>query len=302
MADVQGSLYSWSATAASNKPADTDAVGTGLGANIRELQKVIRQDLANAATDLASASTCDIGGVASNYVNITGTTPITSFGTVSAGIWKFVKFAGALTLTHNSTSLILPGGTSILTVAGDTAIAVSEGSGNWRVLVYTSVGGGSSPAGAVMDYAGSSAPSGWLLCYGQAVSRTTYAGLYAAISTTYGTGDGSTTFNLPDCRGRVSAGKDDMGGTSANRLTNQSGGLNGDTLGATGGAETHTLVTSEIPAHTHEIRHATDGAGSSDYLSGGGSNNAGVNTGSTGGGGAHNNVQPTIIFNKIIKT
>ncbi len=158
------------------------------------------------------------------------------------------------------------------------------------------------PSGSVIQFAGSTAPSGWLLCYGQAISRTTYADLFTAISTTYGTGDGSTTFNLPDYRGRVLAGKDDMGGTSANRLTNQSGGLNGDTLGATGGSETHTLTTAEMPAHVHNIRHATDGAGGSQYLSGGGSNNAGVDTSSTGGGGAHNNVQPTIIANFIIKT
>ena len=77
---------------------------------------------------------------------------------------------------------------------------------------------GGVPTGSMMAYAGSSAPSGWLLCAGQAVSRTTYAALFSAISTAYGTGDGTTTFNLPDLRGRIPAGKDDMGGTAANRL------------------------------------------------------------------------------------
>ncbi|HWP27634.1 MAG TPA: phage tail protein [Xanthobacteraceae bacterium] len=90
------------------------------------------------------------------------------------------------------------------------------------------------PPGVVMPYAGTSEPSGWLFCYGQAVSRTTYAALFSAIGTTYGAGDGSTTFNLPDLRGRTVAGKDNMGGTSADRLTNQSGGLDGDVLGASG--------------------------------------------------------------------
>jgi microcystin-dependent protein len=161
---------------------------------------------------------------------------------------------------------------------------------------------GSVPIGAVSDYAGSSAPTGWLLCYGQAVSRTTYASLFTAISTTYGTGDGSTTFNLPDCRGRVSAGKDDMGGTSANRLTDQTGGVDGDTLGDVGGAETHTLTEAQMPAHDHGLTSPATpqpnnaASGSSVGSATGGSGT----TQETGSGAAHNNVQPTIIFNKII--
>src|SRR5690606_13639822 len=106
--------------------------------------------------------------------------------------------------------------------------------------IPTTVSGFLVPTGAVVPFAGSTAPSGWLLCDGSAVSRTTYSDLFSAISTTYGAGDESTTFNVPDLRGRVVAGKDDMGGTSANRLTDQSGGLDGDTLGDTGGAETVT--------------------------------------------------------------
>ena len=77
---------------------------------------------------------------------------------------------------------------------------------------------GGVPTGVVQPFAGSTSPTGWLLCYGQAVSRSTYADLFGAIGTTYGAGDGTTTFNLPDLRGRVVAGEDDMGGTAANRL------------------------------------------------------------------------------------
>jgi microcystin-dependent protein len=106
------------------------------------------------------------------------------------------------------------------------------------------------PLGMVLPYAGLTEPSGYLFCYGQAVSRTTYAALYAIVADTYGAGDGSTTFNLPDLRGRTVAGQDDMGGSSANRLTNADDGLNGDTLGASGGGETQTLATANLPAYT----------------------------------------------------
>jgi microcystin-dependent protein len=152
------------------------------------------------------------------------------------------------------------------------------------------------PIGAVTAYAGSSAPTGWLLCYGQAVSRTTYADLFAVVSTTYGVGDGSTTFNLPDLRGRAVAGKDDMGGSSANRLTNQSGGLNGDTLGATGGAETATNPVT--------LTGSTAANGTGQSVTTGGATAAGLShshtvtlTGTTDAG---NNVQPTLILNYII--
>lgn len=179
-------------------------------------------------------------------------------------------------------------------------------------------GGSLLPLGVVLPYAGSSAPTNWLFCYGQEISRTTYATLFAIIGTTYGAGDASTTFNLPDLRGRVVAGQDDMGGTSANRLTDQSGGLDGDVLGDTGGAETHTLVTAELPAHTHDSGTLTQAGGTVWTGGGDGANvsagsgatprnatetsiNITGSTGSTGSDTAHNNVQPTIILNYIIR-
>ena len=179
------------------------------------------------------------------------------------------------------------------------------------------------PSGVLMPYGGSSAPTGFLLCDGSAVSRSTYADLFSAIGTTYGSGNGSTTFNIPDLRGRVIAGQDDMGGSSANRLTNQSGGLNGDTLGATGGAETHTLTTAQLASHTHSFSDTdtvSNVAIPRTFISGSTSNSVNADgsavrvddgsitvsisgtTGSAGSGSAHNNVQPTIILNYIIKT
>lgn len=84
---------------------------------------------------VASAATCDIGAVQAGKVEISGTTTITSFGTAKNRL-KFGRFSGALTLTYNATSLILPGGASITTAAGDTFIAMSDNSGNWRVHDY----------------------------------------------------------------------------------------------------------------------------------------------------------------------
>lgn len=86
--------------------------------------------------DIASATTTDIGAATGNFVHITGTTTITGLGTIAAGAIRVVRFAGVLTLTHNATSLILPTGANITTAAGDTAIFISEGSGNWRCVNY----------------------------------------------------------------------------------------------------------------------------------------------------------------------
>lgn len=156
--------------------------------------------------------------------------------------------------------------------------------------------------GAILPFGNSSIPSGFLLCDGSAVSRTTYSDLFTAISTTYGSGDGSTTFNLPDLRGRVPAGKDDMGGTPANRLTS-SGAVDGTGLGNNGGGESHTLTTDELASHSHRYGH-TNASGSTGS---GGNRDAypislPYNTENTGGGSGHNNVQPTIIINYGIKT
>jgi microcystin-dependent protein len=155
------------------------------------------------------------------------------------------------------------------------------------------------------------------MCYGQAVSRTTYALLFGAIGTTYGTGDGSLTFNIPDCRGRVVAGQDDMGGSSANRLTAPSttGSINGDTLGAVGGEEAHTQTQAELATHTHiqnSHTHTTlrmTGVTDPGSEPGDAYNNSDLNgtTGATtatnqntGSSTPFNIVQPTIIMNKII--
>src|SRR5499427_2410949 len=112
------------------------------------------------------------------------------------------------------------------------------------------------PLGSALewDYLPASIPAWALLSYGQAISRTTYAALAAlasAASYPHGSGDGSTTFNIADKRGRVAAGKDDMGGTAANRITAAISGTAGTVLGAAVGTEGVTLATAQIPSHSH---------------------------------------------------
>lgn len=262
---------------------------------------------------------------------------------------------------------------------------------------------GNVPVGAEMAFAGPTEPAGWLFEYGQAVSRTTYASLFSALSKTatatvtnasntltvvsedlqnrgfigaviegagivagttivaiaattitlsvaanstgsgrairilpHGAGDGTTTFNVPDRRGRVIAGRDDMGGTAAARLTNTT--VDGTKLGSVGGAQTHALVTAELAAHLHTVTDPghthgvtdpghthTSGLRIYDGLGGvvnvsaiasntqpainTGSNTTGVTvdsgttgitTANAGSGTAHNNVQPSGVANMII--
>lgn len=181
------------------------------------------------------------------------------------------------------------------------------------------------PVGVVLPYAGASAPTGYLLCYGQEISRSTYALLFAAIGTGYGAGNGSTTFNVPDLRGRVPAGKDNMGGSSASRLTSTTMSPDGNTLAAVGGTQTHTLtgaesgqkaiaaapVTITDPGHVHTVPTSSGGAradGPSGTPSNSGTNTGSATTGITAAltlsassaSNAHLNVQPTIITNYII--
>lgn len=178
------------------------------------------------------------------------------------------------------------------------------------------------PLGSCIDYFGASAPnSAFALAYGQAISRSTYSALFSLYGTSYGAGDGSTTFNIPDLRGRVVAGRDDMGGSVALRLTLSHFGGAATNLGATGGSESHTLTTAQLASHTH-LNTLTDPGhvhGGIPFISGissgtatqnaanGATNSAiattgiSINNASAGGGNAHNNVQPTIIANKLLR-
>tara|TARA_R100000951_G_scaffold20757_1_gene17326 strand:- start:7073 stop:7924 length:852 start_codon:yes stop_codon:yes gene_type:complete len=176
------------------------------------------------------------------------------------------------------------------------------------------------PPGGVIPYAGIYAPSGWLLCNGSTIGDASsgagnesadYETLFDLIKTLYGnTGtkvfaDGDTV-SLPDLRGRVIAGQDDMGGSSANRLTGLSGGINGDVLGGVGGSQSHLLTAAQsgLPAHSHSIAMQQTNAQFDTGTFNGLRTGSGKSTGSVAAqpaSSAHNNVQPTIILNYIIK-
>ena len=170
----------------------------------------------------------------------------------------------------------------------------------------TNLPAASIPAGVIVPFAGSTAPSGWLLCYGQQVSTTTYPNLYAAIGTTYGSGSG--TFGIPDLRGRAPFGADAMGGTAAGRLgSGNTGGITGSAaLGASGGQQSHTLTSAEqasmsvsVPLPFGPTNGTGGGAGFSN--TGDNSNFPSASGTASGGGGAHNVTPPALVLNYIIK-
>jgi microcystin-dependent protein len=149
--------------------------------------------------------------------------------------------------------------------------------------------------GEVTAFAGGTAPHGSLLCYGQAISRTAYAGLFAALGTAFGVGDGTSTFNLIDMRGQVAAGMSNMGGSDAGNLTG------GFVLGAGLGEQVHTLTEAEMPAHTHAEFGVMRTSGTVNFTAPGPWTPFDTTTGSTGGNFPHNNVQPTRVLNYIIR-
>ena len=189
-----------------------------------------------------------------------------------------------------STKLVAGNGAGGISDSGLIVSDVLTASGSGALLV---------PVGGLMMWGTGTAPSGWLLCDGSAVSRTTYSGLFAVIGTTFGVGDGSTTFNLPTFVDRFPVGA----GSSYS-------------LNSAGGAATHTLTSSEMPSHRHlEYHNGTDGdwgapgtCASFPYMSGSFTSCSGTNpyptsvyTGYTGSGGAHNNMPPYLGCRFIIK-
>ena len=199
-----------------------------------------------------------------------------------------------VTLTATSTELNILDGATLSTAELNYVDGVTSAI-QTQLNTLTSSISTAVPAGVITQFGGSTAPAGWKLCDGTAYSRTvTYNALFDAIGTTYGSGDGSTTFNVPNLKGRVPVGLD----ASQSEF---------DALAETGGAKTHTLITAEIPNHSHGGQIVFDSG--NDYGSGNSgitANGVGDSQPTTGGvtgtnGGAHNNLQPYIVVNYIIK-
>lgn len=249
--------WKWSHTAASNANSDSTinwAEGQSPG-SVNNSARAMMSASSKHRDDISNAG--PTAGTASAYTLSTsqGLTALTDKFQVSfvahaangAGATISIDGLGAKPLATVSGAAI---GAGVLTQGGLFTISYDSAEDEW--LVHGIQADPSSfPVGFLGDFMGSTTPSGWLLANGQAVSRTTYADLFAELGTVHGTGDGSTTFNVPDCRGRVVAGSDTMGTTAAGRLSSASMSADGQTIGDTGGTETHVLATGELPSHTH---------------------------------------------------
>lgn len=227
--------------------------------------------------------------------------------TLEAGLWCFFK--AHLTNANGACTINVQGlgVKSIITASGadpipGTIVAggvymICYNGADWQLASGSGGGGGNGiPIGTMLDYGGSGAvPDGFLLCDGTAVSRTTYSDLFGVVGTTWGAGDTTTTFNLPDSRRRVPMGK---GGSGTPTI--------GNAVGNTGGSETNTLTNGQLPSHFHTNANGAQFLDNSvanlGWLSGSGT--VGVDgdgaTASTGGGEPHNNIQPSYIVQKII--
>jgi len=200
----------------------------------------VNSDLSDVATALTASIAAD------------GQTPITAPLKLPSGSIG----APSLTFTTDTTTgVYYPGSGQLGFAAGGVSVAKFS-----NTLPFATLANGAvlNPVGIIQDFAGSTAPTGWLLCYGQSLSAAAYPELFAVIDTTYGGGGGN--FNLPDCRGRTSTGVDNMGGTPANRLTGAvlgtAGGVNNGSVTLTQGNLpnvnfTNSGITLNDPGHTH---------------------------------------------------
>lgn len=251
----------WSQTAASNATQDPSvswpegmapsSVNDSARAEMASVAKW-RDDIAG-ATVTSGSSTAYTLSTYQNFDNLArmngqviAFTPHTTNTAGSPNVTLNVDGLGAKSIQLNP-NVELPAG---YLVAGSPYVVLYNASNGVFYLQNSFANPYLIPVGAFIDYGGATAPnSSFVLPYGQAISRTTYATLFSLFGTTYGSGDGSTTFNVPDLRGRVVAGKDDMGGSAASRLTGSF--ITGPTtLGGAGGSESRTLVTSNLPPYT----------------------------------------------------
>jgi microcystin-dependent protein len=312
-ADIQGTLsVSGAATFKSTVTVEGAAVVSGAASFLSGVS-VSGALIAKGTNTFAGANTFSntvtVAGVAGfkSHVNVSGNMSVggTTSITGAALFASTVTVVGAGTFKSNvsvSGNMNIAGNTSIggtVTIVGANVQAA-----NAKVCASAFYGDATNmtgllPSGVILPYGASASPTGFLLCNGQAVNRSTYSSLFAIVSSLYGNGDGSSTFNVPDLRGRFVAGWD--AGTSV--LTSVTANMVlGSSIANTGGAQAVTLTTAQMPAHTHSYTIKASGVGGNE---GSGSlwyNTSSSSTGSTGSDGAHSNIPPTMILNYIIKT
>lgn len=331
-----GGVYTWSKTATANAGADT-TVNYAEGQAPSSLNDSARNAMASVAKYrddisgmLVTTGTSAAYQIASNQVFDT----LANFhGQMIAFTPHVTNAAGPVTMTVDGFANLplraspgkeLPAGVLVAGTPYSATYNASDGA-----LYLHSFYGASPyliPLGSVLDFIGSAVPnSSFAFPFGQAISRTTYAPLYALIGNTYGAGDGASTFNLPDIRGRVVAAKDDMGGNSAFRLTSTFLGAAGDQLGSGGGSQSRSLATANLPPYTPSgsvtgtaVSNLTNiQVDTSNFTPPSGGSNTAANsnpqqitstlnatfTGTAQGGTstAFATVQPTIVLNKILR-
>jgi microcystin-dependent protein len=221
----------------------------------------------------------------------TGRPADNSLGTNGAGVYGNAALSGTANMDAVNAHNVLQPYTVVNFIIKVTAGETPSDSELTQRISALEAQFSATPAGTITGWGGTTAPPNWLLCDGSAVSRATYASLFAAIGIAFGAGDGSTTFNLPNLKGRVPVGRD----ATQTEF---------DVLGETGGEKSHLLTIAEMPAHSHttRIRTAITWAGLSAGAQIYGLDSAGNDaTSTTGGGTAHNNLQPYQVVNYIIK-
>ena len=324
-------FWSWSKTAASNATADA-TINWAEGQSPSSVNDSARAMMARAAEWRDDVSgTIATGGTATAYT-VASNQGFDTLAHLNGAMIAFVPHTSCgATVTLNVDGL---GAKPLRTSPG---VELQSGmliQGTPYVATYSNADGAfylrgfyalpyAIPIGGLLPYVGASAPnSSFALPSGQAINRTTYAALFSLISTTFGTGDGSTTFNLPDLRGRAIFGLDNKGGSAASRITVAGGNFDGTVLGGTGGAQNHTLTMPEIPSHTHTTtgphHHTysrTDGqsvgnSGSAASLGAGSffplfstqsTGDTDITLNNAGGGGAHTILNPAMVLPFILR-
>lgn len=333
-------LWSWSTDPATNGAADsTCPFPEGMApSQVNDSARGIMAAVAKYRDDISGQ--IETGGTSTAYT-VTSNQVFDTLAHMDGAMIAFVPHT-----TSGATPTLNVDGLGAKTIRGQAGIDLVAGAlqeGTHYVVTYNntstefvlhSFNPGEIPIGSGIEYWGSTAPSSnYVFPYGQAISRTDYPICFARLGTTHGSGDGSTTFNLPDKRGRVSAALDNMGGPSAGRLTPPASGGVADstTLGSAGGTKEHTLTTGQMPSHTHtgttglenqSLSHShsttipSGASGQADPgiglnvpgtlstttgASGALNHTHSFTTASAGSGTAHNIVQPTLMCNYILR-